>query len=117
MKSRSWAECAWCSFEKPQKPVAGEPGYFFECAGLFEEVRRARNDLHLALADHLIVSLAIHADDRPVVAADDQQRRRCDVRKRFAREVRPSTARDDAEDSFGQTCSGDERRGAAGTRA
>ena len=53
----------------------------FERAGLFEEMRRARHGYQTFRAGEKSVGHSIHFDNRLVVSADNQQRRRPDRRE------------------------------------
>src|SRR5262245_25671511 len=58
------------------EPLRRQTRHLFERARFFKEVRRARNDLHLFFAAKAREGLPIQFNDRLVVGADDQQRRR-----------------------------------------
>jgi hypothetical protein len=55
-------------------------------------MRRAWDDLELDMSVHVPHRVAIHVDDRFVVAADDEQRRCLDARQRVTRQVGSSAA-------------------------
>ena len=61
-------------------------------AGLFEQMGRTRHDLELDLAAHLLHGIAVHPDHGRNETADDEQRRRGDLRERRAGEIGPAAA-------------------------
>ena len=76
-----------------EEPVPSQVGDVFECAGFFEEVCCAGNDLESGLSGELFHGLAVELDDYFVKAADDQQCRLANVAEIGAGEVRPTTTR------------------------
>jgi len=107
-----------CGFLKMHaKPLRSELGDLVERSGLFEEMRRVWNDRQVLLADKLFVSALVQLDDDVVRSADDEQRRRSDIGKRFIGEVRPAAARDHGADASLKLRCGDESGGAACARA
>ena len=75
------------------EPLRRETGHFLERARLFEEMTGAGNDLDLVDRVHLLGSLSIHSDDRRVVAAHDEQRRRLYVGQSRAGQIGTAAAR------------------------
>ena len=59
---------------------------------LFEEMRRARNDLYANQGTHLSTGSLIELNDLFVTLADEKQRRSFDERKGIACEVRAPSA-------------------------
>ena len=85
----------------PFEPAGGERGDAFKGARLFEEVRRGWNNLERHLAVHAGHRVSIHGDDRNVIAADDQERRRDDLAQRGARQIGTAAARHHGENVVG----------------
>ena len=75
------------------EPVAGQGHHLFQRPRLLEQVRRARHQLsafsHGSFAERLLVQL----DDPVIVAADDQQGRRGDLRRAPRRRRGPAARR------------------------
>ncbi len=59
----------------PHKPTAGLFRRLFQCAGFFEEARRAGDVEQLLFAGQEFVGFPVHFDNRFIVASDDQQGR------------------------------------------
>jgi hypothetical protein len=80
------------------EPVAGVRRCGVERAGLFEQVRRARNHDHVVPADKPGGSLAIEIEDRSVTSADDQSRRGTNRGETSRHKVGPAATRHDRGD-------------------
>jgi hypothetical protein len=70
------------------EPVARQVHHLFQSARLLEQVRGTWNDLEFDSRLHLPHGIAIHLDDRFIVAADNEQRGRLDAGKCAASQVR-----------------------------
>jgi hypothetical protein len=99
---------------EPAKSELRDP---VECAGLFEQVGRARNDRDLVLATELLRRGVIQREHLPVVPTDDEQRRRFHKPKARAGQVRAATARDDCAHNVWEACGRPEGRRRSGACA
>ncbi len=78
-------------------------------------MRRARHDLQPRLGPHGPLRGAIHLDDRRVVGAHDQQRRRAHLAQQGGRrQIGPPATRDHRAHDLGALGGGDQRSGRAG---
>src|SRR5512145_2006280 len=93
------------------EPTAGKLNDPIERARLFEQVGGARDNLQPLLAGGSVEGPPIDLDHGMVVAADDQQGRGADVRKRAARQIGPSSAGKDSGDVSGKPGSGNQGSG------
>ena len=59
-----------------KKPIARQFSDLFERTRFFEQMRRARHDVDLALAFHLRARLLVQVDHDMIFATDNEQRRR-----------------------------------------
>lgn len=75
-----------------REPGGGEMRDFLERPALFEEVRRARDDLQVPFAAEVVAGEPVQCDDLMVRAADDEKRRRPDRPQGAAGEIRPAAA-------------------------
>jgi hypothetical protein len=78
----------------PREPPSGKARHLFECARLFEQMRRARHDLELHFGRHPIHRLSIELNHGKVVCTDDQQCWRAHIDERISRQIGPAAARD-----------------------
>jgi hypothetical protein len=76
----------------------------------------AWHDIEPLLAGKRVEGAPVELQYGIVIAADDQQGRSADVRKRATRQVWPSTAGDDSGDILRQVGGGDEGSGCTRTR-
>jgi len=81
--------------EKAHKPPRRKIGNTFERAGLFEEVRRARDDFHPFFTMKRGKRLLVKQDDFMILAADDKKRRGANFAEPAQGQVGPAAARDD----------------------
>jgi hypothetical protein len=78
----------------PHEPLACQARHLLEGARLLEEVRRAGDDGELLRRGEERQSLPVEPEDRGVVAADDQERRRLHTSERLSGEVGAASTRD-----------------------
>jgi hypothetical protein len=69
------------------EPFRRQTRHLFERARLFKEARRAQNDLHFFFTPEAWEGFLIQFNDKPVGAADDEQRRRRHERQDVSRQV------------------------------
>ena len=83
----------------PQKmtrePLGSQAGYFVQCARLFEQMGRSRNNRNFLFATQQFIGLPVKVDNQMVQAADDQKHGRMDAGKGISGKIRPAAARDD----------------------
>jgi hypothetical protein len=67
-------------------------GCLVQGAGLFEQVRRSRDDLQILFAAELIERLAVQLQHGAIAPADNEQGRRIHQREHRPREIRTASA-------------------------
>lgn len=83
-----------------EEPSRGVSDHFVHCARLLEEMAGTVDNDQLFLAFQRGKSTLVHADHRPVQAADQKQCRGTHGRQRVHRQIGPAAARHDS----GDTC-------------
>ncbi len=66
-------ELQLCGREMSLTPFNSKSHHFVECAGLFEQMSRARNDFQFDRRAHPVHSFAVELDHRFIVTADEEQ--------------------------------------------
>src|SRR5687768_4145379 len=95
------------------EPVDRQARHLLERTWLLEQMRRARHDLEQGRGAHLLHRFLVQLDNRGVIAADDEQRRRLHERQSAGCEIRTAAARDDGPRPPGPFRRGNQRRGCA----
>src|SRR5437763_1098028 len=102
--------------EVVREPLRCERANDLQRAGLFEEMRRAGDNLELLLSPQHRERLAVETKDHVVGSSYDQERRRAHLDEQLSGEVGPSAARNHRRDAIGLACGGHQSRRCARTR-
>src|SRR5262249_22149615 len=81
--------------EMPVEPIARENRDAFERARLFEQMRRARDDLESLFGLKLCVRSSVELDDQWIASTYDQERGRANSLENRSRQIGPPPSRHD----------------------
>jgi hypothetical protein len=98
------------------EPVAREPADLFHRAWLLEQVARALDHLQALQAPELIQRHLVQAQDGGVQAADDQKRRRMNLRQPIPSQIRAASTGNDGMNAVSRPGRGDQCRPCARAR-
>lgn len=99
------------------EPIAGDPSDLLQRSRLLEQVGGAGDDIETRFAAKPPQRPSIEFEHFVIIAADDQKRRRLDVRQRLGGEIGASATRHDCGDSRGLMRGGDQGRRCSRARA